>query len=91
MLILCSKFFWSSCNHLDNLKRNNSPSQLWKEVKPKSQSSGMVLKEKGVIVTDEKELAEIINPFFKEKIQKIASEIPEPNISRVWQNRMFCL
>ena len=41
----------------------------------------MVLKENGEVITDTKDLAEIMNPFFKVKIEKIADEIPATGIS----------
>ena len=66
---------------IDNLKKSSSPSELWREVKPKSQGQGMVLKENGEVITDEKEIAEKMNPFFKEKIEKIANDIPTTGIS----------
>ena len=63
--------------------KSNSPSEYWKTVRELSPSSddGMVLMENGVKITDEKEIGDIINPFFKEKVEGIEREIPYKNIS----------
>ena len=69
---------------MEKIRKSNSPSEYWKTVKSvtlTAENEDLVLHEKGKIVTDDNEIANIMCPFFKEKVEDIESKIPRVNIS----------
>ena len=69
---------------IEEMRKNNAPSDFWKTVKtvtlpPEDQK--IEIHEKGEIIRDEKQVADVMCPFFKEKIEIIDSKIPKIDIS----------
>ena len=59
---------------IEEIRKNNSPSEYWKTVKTvtlSQENEEMELHENGEVVTDDKQIANIMCPFFKEKIEII--------------------
>ena len=69
---------------IEDIRRNNSPSEYWKSVKSITLSQDdeeIELREDGKLITADQEIANIMCPFFKDKIEGIEREIPHIDIS----------
>ena len=61
------------------VRRNNAPSEYWKTVKSITLSQDddeIELSEQGKLISNDKEIANIMCPFFKDKIEDIERKIP---------------
>ena len=67
----------------ESLMKSQTPSDYWKTVKALNpmDDEGMILEENGVRITDEKAIGDILNPFFKQKVEGIERDIPPTTTS----------